>query len=73
MKASMKTDPDCLAIVLYGLVRDAETDAALFAELREITARHTAGRMSARCFKYNQRPDCVAHGGRLYVDGGRKG
>ena len=69
----MTDESDSLTIVLYGLARAPEVNEALFAELRAITARHTAGARTALCYKYDQRPDCVAHGGRLYTDGGRKG
>jgi len=62
-----------LTIVLYGLPRAAEVDAALFAELRAIVKQHVERPLQVATFKYNQRPDCVAHGGVLYVDGGRKG
>ena len=61
-----------LTIVLYGLARTAETDSALFADLRAIAQRHVGHPLSVATFKYNQRPDCIAHGGVLYVDGGRK-
>lgn len=73
MRAEMETEQDNLTIVLYGLERVPETDVSLFAELSAITARRTAGKVKATCFKYNQRPDCIAHGGSLYIDGGRKG
>jgi len=68
----MSNDQNGMSMVLYGLPRTPETDKALFAELREIAQRFVGSDQHVSTFKYDQRPDCVAHGGVLYTQGGRK-
>jgi hypothetical protein len=69
---TMRNDPRAVSMVLYGLPREPAVNEALFRELAESVHSVLGPDWRVACHKFDQRQDCVAHGGLLYTQGGRK-